>query len=82
MKKETLLEQAKNTKSLSRRNGNLSDEDAIDLVIAYGRGEISGSQIAAVLTGLGFRTGGGGTTILGNRMLRILRKGMIEIRRK
>jgi len=61
---------------------NLTDNEAMDLIFAYVEGSVSGVQVSTVLIELGFKIrSGNGATILGSRLLGLVRRGKIKITR-
>lgn len=83
MKKKSLVEQAKElTAQHPKRNMDnlLKDEDVIDLLLAYIRGELSNKSLVIIFKKLGFKESRtNGVSILAGRVLGLAKRGLIKI---
>lgn len=83
MNMSNIVKEAKKVQNRSNRRDTLTDEEALDLIIAYANGDINNSGISAVLKKRGFKmSGGNGVSILGSRAFKLIRQGRLEIKKK
>lgn len=78
----SLLEEAKKTPRghTSHKHPGLTDQDIVNLAMAFIKNEITGNQLSSALKSVGFKpSGSSSVTLLGTRLLYLARSGKVKI---
>ena len=77
-----ILEEAKKVQTSRTYSDKLSDDEAVDLILAYAVGEITTVQIRAVLAKRRYSTlRTNGVNLLGSRVFGLIRRGKLKLTR-